>query len=438
MTLKFLEKIAARPFYGWYIVGALFFSMFLGVGARQGFGIFVATWEEELHASVATISIAAALGWFINGASQVFFGRLVDRFGGRIVMTLGLIAMGIGSMAIAAVGNVFALIVLYGVVVSFASGALSGGPPGVLAARWFRKSRGKAMSFMAAGGSVGGLVFVPFLAYLLIWTDWRTSWLIAGGIVLLLGAPLVWLVVRNDPREIGEIPDGARAGAADGAMSRGSFTPLEAKSWSGAFRSAPMWQLAAGYLVCGITTGSISVHFVRWAISEDIRPETAALAFGLLSGINAVGVVLVGSLSDRVERRILLGGVYLIRGVAFLLLIVLSGPAALWAFAIAGGASWLATVPLTTGLTADVYGLRHMGTLVGLVNMSHQIGGALAVYLFGVVFDAWGTYDPAFAAGVVTLVFAGIVSLSIRERRYSVRYARSPGQPATAGQAAGE
>ena len=438
--MNLIQRARARfqtaPFYGWYIIAALFFSMFLGVGARNGFGIFVETWEKEFHATVGTISIAAAVGWLVNGASQVVFGRMVDIFGGRIVITIGLIVMGLGTAAIAAVGNVYALIALYGVVVSFASGALSGGPPGVVAARWFRQSRGRALSVLASGGSVGGLVFVPFLTYLLIWTDWRTSWLIAGGIVLLLGAPLVYLVVRDDPRDVGESPDGNRGESAGGAAaSRTPFTPLEARTWTGPFRTAPMWQLSLGYWVCGVTTGSISVHYVRWAISEGITPTTAALAFGVLSGINALSVIAIGSLSDRVERRVLLGMVYLVRGSAFLVLLIPNGPWALWGFAIVGGASWLATVPLTTGLAADVYGLRHMGSLVGIINFAHQIGGALAVYLFGLAFDLSGHYDWAIAGGVICLVAAGILSLSIRERRYSVRYASPSSAPAPAGTA---
>ena len=430
------SRIQTAPFYGWYIVGALFFSMFLGVGARNGFGIFVETWEKEFNATVGTISIAAAVGWLVNGASQVVFGRMVDKFGGRIVVTIGLITMGLGTAAIASVGNVYALIALYGVVVSFASGALSGGPPSVVAARWFRKSRGKALSALASGGSVGGLVFVPFLTYLLIWTDWRTSWLIAGGIVLLLGAPLVYFVVRDDPKDIGESPDGIR-GNEGGGFTPGRIpeTPLEAKTWTAPFGTAPMWQLSIGYFVCGVTTGSISVHYVRWAVAEGITPTTAALAFGVLSGINALSVIFVGSLSDRVERRVLLGCVYLVRGSAFLVLLIPNGHWALWGFAIAGGASWLATVPLTTGLAADVYGLRHMGSLVGLINFAHQIGGALAVYLFGLAFDIWGNYDWAIAGGVICLVVAGIASLSIRERRYSVRYASPSAAPAAAGPA---
>ena len=216
-------------------------------------------------------------------------------------------------------------------------------------------------------------MLVPFLTYLFLWTNWRSAWLIGGAIVLVLGVPLLYLVLRDDPADLGLHPDGVRTASA-GARAAAPAGPLFANRWRDAYRSAPMWQLSIAYWVCGVTTASISVHYVRWAAAEGISPATAALAFGLLSGINAIGVLLIGPLSDRVPRKTLLGAVYLIRGVAFLLLVVLPGSAALWGFAIVGGASWLATVPLTTSLAADVYGVRHLGTLAGLINFAHQAG----------------------------------------------------------------
>ena len=416
------------PFYGWYVAGALFFAMFLSIGMRQGFGIFVATWESEFGVGVAAISLAASIGWFVNGSSQVLMGWLIDRIGGRIVITVAALLLGASVLLMAAANSVLHLIVIYGMVMSLASAGLAGGPPGAVMVRWFQRKRGAAMSLLTSGGSIGGLVLVPFLTYLFLWTNWRSAWLIGGAIVLVLGVPLLYLVLRDDPADLGLQPDGVRTTSA-GARAAAPSGPLFANRWRDAYRSAPMWQLSIAYWVCGVTTASISVHYVRWAVAEGISPATAALAFGLLSGINAVGVLLIGPLSDRVPRKTLLGAVYLIRGVAFLLLVVLPGSAALWSFAIVGGASWLATVPLTTALAADVYGVRHLGTLAGLINFAHQAGGALAVLLFGLVFDAQGSYDYAFLACVVTLVGAGLVSLSIRERRYSCRYAAAA-QPA--------
>lgn len=191
-----------------------------------------------------------------------------------------------------------------------------------------------------------------------------------------------------------------------------------------------------------MTTASIAVHFVRWAGDEGISPGTAALAFGLLSGINAASVLFVGSISDRMQRKTLLAAVYLVRAVGFTCLIVFPGSVALWTFAVVGGASWLATVPLTTALAADVYGVRHMGTLGGLILMTHQLGGAAAVILFGLAFDRWGSYDAPYAVSVLLLLGAGLLALSIREQELSARY--SPviddaggveGEPAVAGDA---
>jgi MFS family permease len=436
-------RAGAGPFYGWYIVAALFFATFIAFGARQGFGVFVEAWEKDFGAKTATVTAAAAVGWVVNGLSQPYFGRLTDRLGGRKVFIVGMALMGISTIAVAASPNPYVLMATYGFVLSFASGATSFTPAGSLVARWFVRRRGRAMSMLTVGGSLSGMVMVPFLAYLLDLTSWQTVWVVLGVLTLGLGMPVLLLVLRSDPESMGLEPDGERTeGAAAGKRSRSNaIGPLDAARWQESFRSPPMWQLSMAYAVCGITTASISVHYVRWASSEGITPGTAALAFGVLSGINAAGVLSIGAISDRLQRKTLLGLVYFVRGLAFLSLIFLPGHAALWTFAVVGGMSWLATVPLTTSLAADVYGVKHLGTLAGLINMSHQLAGGAAVLIFGLVFDAWDTYNPAFAGGAALLLAASVISLSIRERRYSARYSpvvREPapvaaGEPAAAG-----
>lgn len=416
-------------YYGWYIVAALFFASFLAIGSRQGFGVFVKTWEEEWGVTTAAISLAAAIGWLANGFSQPLVGYLTDRYGGRPVLIVSLAVMASATIGVAALSNVFGLIILYGLVISFASGGISPATTGVVIARWFDRKRGTAMSILIAGGSVGGLIVVPFLSYVLVEYGWRTAWVIVGALALGLGIPLLLLVVRSKPGDMGLHIDGEEPVESENGEAEVSVKPVGpmfVEQWKQALNSKPIWQLSFAYFVCGITTASISVHFVRWAVSEDITTGTAALAFGVLSAINAGGVLVVGILSDRWQRKNLLGAVYLVRGLAFISLIVIPGPQAIWAFAVIGGMSWLATVPLTASLTADVYGIRNLGTLFGLANMSHQLGGAGAVMLFGWAFTELGSYDIPFAIGALTLLAAGIVSLSIREKRDSVRYSPVP------------
>jgi MFS family permease len=414
-------------FYGWYVIAALFFATFVSIGARQGFGIFVETWEQDWGVTTATISIAAATGWIVNGISQPFVGRLTDVYGGRRVVVVSLVIMGFATMGVATVTNIYGLIALYGFVISFATGGISPATTGVIVARWFEKKRGVAMAVLLSGGSVGGMIVVPFLSYVLIEFGWQTAWMLIGGLAVAFGVPLLLIVVRSTPGDIGlEIDGEITDDSPDAEIAVRPVGPRFVEKWKDALGSRPIWQLSAGYFVCGITTASISVHFVRWAISEDITTGTAALAFGLLSGINAAGVLVIGFLSDRWQRKNLLGAVYLVRAGAFVSLIVLPGSTAIWAFAVIGGMSWLATVPLTASLTADVYGVRNLGTLFGFANLAHQLGGAAAVMLFGLAFTAWGSYDVPFAVGAGALLAAGMVSLSIREKAHSVRYVQVP------------
>jgi MFS family permease len=419
-------------YYGWYIIAALFFVTTIAVGSRQAFGIFVETWENEWGVTTATISIAAATGWLVNGLSQPFVGRMTDVYGGRPVVILSLVVMGVATVGIATITNVYGLIALYGFVISFASGGISPATTGVIVARWFEKKRGMAMSFLIAGGSAGGMIVVPFLGFVMIEFGWRIAWLLSGGLALSLGLPLLFLVIRSKPSDMGLQIDGNAGNAGPGGSGKDVDVAVEmvgpdfVDKWRDALGTKPIWQLSMAYWVCGITTAAMSVHFVRWAVSEDISTGRAALAFGVLSGINAIGVLVIGLLSDRWQRKNLLGAVYLVRAVAFVALIVLPGETAIWAFAVIGGASWLATVPLTAALTADVYGVRNMGTLFGFANMAHQLGGAAAVLFFGWAFTEWDSYNIPFAIGAATLLGAGVVALSIREKKHSVRYVQVP------------
>ena len=413
----------ANAFYGWYVVAALFFALFLGFGVVVGFGVFVKTWEEDFGASVGTISIAAAVGVLISGLSAPLMGRLVDRTSGRLVVVVSLIVVALGAISLSLVNSVIGLILVFVVVIAFAAGGVSPVASGAIVARWFERRRGTAISAYASGGSLSGLLLIPFLTYLLIATDWQTAWITMGLLILFLAVPVAWLLLRDHPRDMGLEPDGRTQRQSQQAALSVRVPPLNAAAWQQPFRTRPVWQLLLTFMICGITTQSVAVHFIRWAEDEGVSASTAALAFGLLSAINLVSAMVIGYFSDRFRRRTLLSAVYLIRGLGFVALIVLPGSIGIWAFALIGGASWLATVPLTQSLTADVYGLRHLGMLSGLIFLGHQLGGAAAVLFFGFAFDAWGSYDVAFAVSAILLAAAAFGARSIHEDRYSVRYA---------------
>ena len=262
--------------------------------------------------------------------------------------------------------------------------------------------------------------------YLLQATSWRVSWAVLGLLVVVLAVPLGFFFLRDDPAKMGLLPDGDTetldADKGESVPRERSRGPLEVDQWSHSLRSLPIWQLSAAYFVCGCTTSMLGVHFVPYAIGQGISPTIAATAFGYMMALNIIGGIGAGLLSDRYSSKNLLALVYFFRGCAYILLLTIPGTASLWAFVTVAGFSWIATVPLTTSLTADVYGLRALGTLSGLSFLCHQVGGAVSTLLAGYLFDLTGSYTVPFALAGALLFPAALSAFTIRERKYSMRY----------------
>ena len=448
------EKQPARPgtYYGWYVMFTAMFIAGVTTGARNGFGVFVIPMSEDLDFSRTGISIAAGIGWLLNGITQPLVGHLFDKFNSRKVILISLLVAGLATAGLSLTFHLYFLIFLFGFVLSTAMSGASIGTLMPLLARWFVKRRTLVLGLVASGSSIGGMVLIVFSGYLVALFDWKVSWITLGAIVAFLAVPLGFMFLRNNPSEMGLLPDGDPDPATSGAPSpparqRGLF---EVEQWYHSFRSPPIWNLSAAYTVCGITVGLLSVHFVPYADGQlGVDPKLAATIFGVLTGLNAIGAVGGGWLADRFGRKNVLGTVYSVRCLAYLVLIggliateraidiPLIGSAALpslWIFAILAGFSWIASVPITASLTADVYGLRALATISGISFLCHQIGAFISIILGGVLYDLTGSYLLPFSIAAACLVPAAIASYTINEKKYSVRYqAAAPAAGAAAG-----
>ncbi|MCI0782680.1 MAG: MFS transporter, partial [Chloroflexi bacterium] len=276
------------------------------------------------------------------------------------------------------------------------------------------------------------MLIVPFAMYLLQATNWRLTWVVLGVIILVLAVPLAFIFTREYPAKMGLLPDGDEEpteGPAVGAPQRGPG-PLETDRWTQPFRSLPFWQMSLSYMICGSTTFLLSVHFVPYAIDRGVSPNLAATIFGVMLGLNVFGAIGAGLLADRFGRKNLLALVYFLRGSGYMILLLpgvlgltlLSGNLGLWLFALVAGFSWWATLPLTSSLTADVYGLRTLGTITGMSFLFHQIGGFASVWLAGVLYDVTGSYTIPFLIAGSLLFPAALSAFTIKERKYSTRY----------------
>ena len=418
------------------MLAASFFALFMSTGARGGFGVFIIPFTDEFGWSRGSLSLAIAIGWLLNGVSQPFIGGLYDRLGGRKVISLSLVVLGGGTMLLSQTNSLWFLVLVYGVVMSVATSGASLVTIHAVLSKWFYRRRGLALSLSTAGASAGTMVMAPFATYLILLAGWRTSWTVLGAMILVLAVPVAFLIIRDDPADMGEAPDGdgRLADRTNGGASEANRAPLETETWRGSFLSPPIWQMSGAYFVCGMTTAILSAHYVPFAIDRGASPGTAAMAFGLMAGLNVVGVIAVGLLSDRFGRKHLLGSVYAVRGLAYAMLVLAPGMWGIWGFALIAGFSWIATAPLTSSLTADIYGLRNLGTLVGISTFAHQMGGALSIWLGGVMYDSFGSYNVPFALVGSLLVLASIASFSIREKRYSSRFQTAPATfPAASG-----
>jgi|RhiMetdeSRZDD1v2_1073273.scaffolds.fasta_scaffold22161_2 MFS family permease len=419
-----------RPlFYGWVIVATAFVIAAVTTGPRNSFGVFVGPMSLEFGWNRSTISLAAAIGFLVNGLSQPFLGGLYDRYGGRRVIVASLALFGVGTIGLSLTFNALFFILLFGLFLSIAWSGASLTTTNALLTRWFQRQRATVLGLSTAGASAGGLLLIPAATYLLHRTDWRVTWVALGALILVLALPLAFFLLYDDPSDLGLLPDGDdQESASDGRTEPAGARqgPLETASWRAALGSWPFWQLAGAYGVCGFTTAILTTHFIPYALDRGFTASTAAAAFGLMSGLNVAGVIAAGALADRWGRKNLLAWVYAARGGAYAMLVLAPGPWSLWGFAAIAGFSYWATAPLTTSLMADVYGLRSLGTLNGLSFLVHQVGGATSIQFAGWMRDRTGSYTVPFTLAGLLLLPAALAAFSIRERQYSGKYQRLP------------
>ena len=407
--------------YAWLILAVCLFMMMCTQGTRTAMGVFVTPMEEDLQWSRSEISRVLALGILVGALSFVAMGYLQDKYGSKKVLCCSLVLLGATVMLTSRVNSIPAFALIFGVLSAFASSGVSNVTIHAFLARWFHKRRSLAISIASAGGSLGPLFFAPFTAYLIQSLDWRAAFLVTGGIILLIVFPLTVMFLRDNPPDRQSSSD-LSGGDQNVEPEKELVGPLFTTTWTQALKTAPIWQLSTAYWVCGVTVNIISIHFVPYAEDQGVQKIVAASIFGVMMGLNLIGVLSAGFLSQIFTQRIVLGTAYAMRGLAYACLLLIGGIEGLWLFAIIGGLSWIATASTTSAMTADIYGVKNLGTINGVTNMFHQIGGAISVFITGEIYGATGSYMIPFTFAALTLIPATISAFAVKEKLYSYRY----------------
>lgn len=390
-------------FLPWLLVGFGFLALAITFSARATLGLVMPLLMQEFGWSRSFISGAAAATLLVMALTAPFAGHAADRYGVRATLTGGLLLVGTGCLVVATAGSPIVFLLGFSGLAATGFGFVATHVVSTAIARVFDARRGLATGIATSGATGGQFLIVPLIAVLLATLSWRWAFL-AAGIACLTLAPLLWWTLSAK----GATP--ARSGT-DKAHTLSADLGF-------VLRQPAFHILFWSFLICGYTTaGVIETHLIPYAAFCGFGPVPSATAYGLLSAVNLAGMVAAGWLTDRVNRVALLGSIYLLRGLSFLVLMRVGGDyEMLVAFAVLFGAVDYATIPVTASLAASHLGLRVMGLSMGLISAGHSVGAAAGAFLGGYLVDLSAAYDWVWLSAVALALMAGAMVFLMREQ----------------------
>ncbi len=372
--------------------------LMLAMGVRQTMGLLLPPMTLANGWSRDDFAFAIALQNLLWGASVPFAGAIADRYGaGRVLATSALVyALGLMTMAFSSTPAVFGLSA--GLLIGLAlSGTTFGVVLGVVSKVVSPEKRSVALGIASAGGSFGQFAMVPYGQALITGLGWYAALFVLAATVALI-VPLA-------------------AGLAGQHVQGHSSNQSASEAFGEAVGQRSFHYLFWSYFVCGVHTAFIALHLPSYVQDAGMSALVGMTALALIGFGNIFGSYGAGWLGGRASKKWLLTWIYALRSLLIVLLLLApKTPITLYAFAFAMGLLWLSTVPLTQALVAQIFGLKHVSMLTGLVFFGHQIGGFLGAWLGGVIFTRQGSYDLAWWISIGLGVFAAVVCAPINER----------------------
>ena len=399
----------------WAVAAVTFLVLLASAAFRSSYGLMLEPIEQDLGWTRAATSLAVSVNLIFYGLTAPFAAALMERIGVRRVAVGALVLIASGTGLTVFMTQPWQLVLLWGVVAGLGVGSTALVFGALITNRWFVKDRGLVMGLLGAAFSTGQLVFLPSLAHIIGDHGWRAASLIICGMALLL-VPLVILILRDRPADVGLMPYGADEPVPETVPTQGAarraLTVLR-----DAARTKPFWLLAGTFFVCGWTTnGIVSTHFVPTGHDHGMAATTAATMLAVVGVFDVIGTIGSGWLTDRFDPRLLLGAYYLLRGVALAAVPVILGPSvqpSLLLVMMFMGLDWVATVPPTATLCRAFYGVERGAIVFGWVFASHMIGAAVAATASGIMREAQGSYSMSWWLAAALAVLASAACLAI-------------------------
>ena len=394
-------------------------------GMRSAPSVLMVPLEDEFGWSRSIISLAVGINVLLFGLTAPFAAALMEKFGVRRVVMSALTSVGLGSGLTIFMKSSWQLILLWGVLVGVGAGSMALVFVATVVNRWFISKRGLVSGVLSAATASGQLIFLPSVASIASHHGWRAaSLLVSGGALMMV--PLIYFFMKESPQVVGSTPLGADVDWQAPVKNETNPAKLAIAILRKVSRSKAFILLTFSFFVCGLSTnGLIGTHFIPAAHDHGMSDTTAAGLLAMVGVFDVIGTLASGWLTDRVPAKTLLFFYYGLRGISLVFL-----PAVLFSsvhpstliFVLFYGLDWVATVPPTFWLCREIFGVQYGAIVYGWVYAAHQIGGAVAAFLAGVMRVHFGDYALAFyITGAICMLTATLVlKINVKERPLEV------------------
>ena len=395
--MRMTRLVPRKPlFYGWYIVLACWMLAFYSWGLGfYGLGVYLQALHTLHGWPTGLISAAITCYYVASAALGLILGGIIDRRGGRPVIVFGAVVMGFSIVALSFVTAWWQLFAVF-LVMSSSLASLSTTTIGGTLLPWFKERRGRAMSLAMTGPSAGGMVLVPLLVYVADRYGFVTTTLVAALLLWASVLPLAVFVVKRRPQDLGLLPDGMPESEQGRVAANAGGAPADHRQWTrtGALRTVAFWLIAIPFALGFVAQVGFLVHQLSF-LQPSLGPTGAAFAVSATTLVALVGRLVLGLLSDYVDRRFLSAGCVTIQGLALVLMASVPSPGMLLLGSMIFGLGVGILITLPPLLTQEDFGTTSFGTIFAMVNGAMQLGVALGPSIVGVLRDRWGGYEGA-------------------------------------------
>jgi MFS transporter, OFA family, oxalate/formate antiporter len=408
-----MRYASGRLYYGWFVLAAVSGMNFAnGATAIGVLTVFILPLTADFGWTRTQISVVTSVGAVLGALVAPFAGRLTDRYGARLPLTLGGVCIVMAMLSLAMMQSLTGFYLAFGLARLADQGFVQAPSPPAIA-KWFQRYQGRAIALLALSSAAGGVV-LPLLVDLVIrvW-HWRLAWVMLAGIMLVLGLLPCVVLVKRQPEDLGLAMDGVPASL--GAPQAHTTLASETASWrlGEALHTPTLWLLLVTAWAIGVSSTGVGLHLVPYLLQQGMAQTAAVQTVSLGFLASGISNLLWGLSADRFPVRPLLVGTYALKTVSLAVLLGAHSVPQAYLFTVLQGIATGGLGTLTAILLAEYYGRLHLGAIYGLLRALQVAGFALGPLVSGVTFDMTQSYRSAFVAFLgLSLVGTALIGLA--------------------------